>query len=100
MLRKPEIDEERDLFESVFDDDDDGTIPSGQLFSLRTGGSRDVTLTLPDGRRTTFTYSLVPSQCNSGDEVDFCATPMWTAPPGVNAQLRAITDNKLVYLLS
>jgi hypothetical protein len=29
-------------------------------FSLRTGGGRNVTLTLPDGRRTTFAFRLVP----------------------------------------
>src|SRR6185503_17717973 len=40
-----------DLFEEAGD---------AQFFSMRVGGGRDVTLTLPDGRRTTFAFYLEP----------------------------------------
>ena len=55
---------------------------------------------MPDGRRTTFAFSLVPDTCNSGDELALCARPVWTAPPGVNASLKPIVDNKLAFLLN
>ena len=45
---------------------------NGDPFNLRTGGGRDVTLTLPDGRRTTFTYSLQPAG-------NFRLSAVWTA---------------------
>ena len=50
-------------------------------FSLRTGGSRDITIDMPDtGRRVTFSYSLVPSGLAK-------LRALWTPPPGVNASL-------------
>ena len=60
----------------------------GDVFSMRVGGGRDVTLTLPDGRRVTFTYQLV----SSGGTRD---AAVWTAPPGVNATLRPTVDNTM-----
>jgi hypothetical protein len=36
------------------EEEDDNGLP--KVISIRTGGSRDVTLTLPDGRRTTFVF--------------------------------------------
>jgi hypothetical protein len=56
----------------------------GSTFSERNGGSRDVTLTLPNGQRTTFFYCLVPGSC---DLPGTCFTAQWQASPGVNATL-------------
>jgi hypothetical protein len=40
-----EFDEQRDIVESLFENEGDETIhPSGQLFSMRVGGGRNVTL--------------------------------------------------------
>lgn len=53
----------------------------GERFSLRTGGGRDITLTMPDsGQRVTFKYSLNPGGL-------FRLRAAWTPPPGVNASL-------------
>jgi RHS repeat-associated protein len=52
-------------------------------FSMRAGGGRDVTLTLPDGRRVTFTYS---EQVVNGFASYYQA--VWTPPPGVTASLK------------
>lgn len=49
--------------------------------SVRSGGGRDVTLTLPDGRRVT--YAFTPY----GPGSDFRAYATWTAPAGVTAKL-------------
>jgi RHS repeat-associated protein len=54
-------------------------------FSMRVGGNRDVTLTLPNGQRTTFSYYLAPGGCALG----LCAQATWAAAPGVNATLTA-----------
>ncbi len=59
---------------------------SGSTFSLRTGGSRDVTLTLPDGRRTTFQFQFAQGGCLSANYM-FCYRATWQAQPGINAQL-------------
>ena len=61
------------------------------------GGERNVTLTLPDGRRTTFYFYLEPTSCDRSD-VDLCAWPRWAAGPGVFASLRAVNDVKLAIL--
>jgi RHS repeat-associated protein len=60
-------------------------------FSMRVGGGRDVTLTLPDGRRTTFYYNLrQPNGLNLGT----CYAE-WSAAPGVNYSLVPLEDNRL-----
>ncbi len=77
------LDEERINKTPLFEDDassDDGT------FSLRVGGGRNVTLTLPDGRRTTFYYYEVSGGCGFG----LCALPRYQAAPGITATLRAV----------
>jgi RHS repeat-associated protein len=56
--------------------------------SIRAGGNWDVTLTLPDGRRTTFTFTV------NGVWPNFYAG--WQAPPGVSAKLEMIGNNQLV----
>ena len=49
-------------------------------FSQRTGGGRDVTLTLPNGQRTTFFFALTQVDVSS-------YSPQWIAAPGVTARL-------------
>ncbi|HEX3624130.1 MAG TPA: hypothetical protein VH280_01765 [Verrucomicrobiae bacterium] len=41
-------------------DDDSSDGGPEQTVSVRSGGGRDVTLTLPNGRQATFAYNLVP----------------------------------------
>ncbi len=62
----------------------------GKSFSLRTGGGRDVTLTLPDGRRVTFAFTLAVG--GSG------YTAVWKAPAGVHATLTPTVNNQLTVL--
>ena len=65
----------------------------GTPFSLRTGGSWDVTLTMPDtGRRVTFRFGLAQGT--------FTAQAYWTPPPGVNATLVPTVSPTLVTLFS
>jgi RHS repeat-associated protein len=52
--------------------------------SVRTGGGWDVTLNLPDGRRTTFLFSPRLTSDGSGN-----VYAQWTAPPDVHATLGA-----------
>jgi len=54
---------------------------SDDTFSERSGGSWDVTLTLPNGQITTFYFSPVPAN------EDGQYLPQWTAAPGVTATL-------------
>ncbi len=62
------IDEERTTVTALDTLDDSADLPAADPFdfSLRTGGGRDVTLTLPDGRRTTFYFTLVSSVFGDG----------------------------------
>ena len=75
------------------EDTSDITLAKGQ-FSLRVGGGRDVTLTLPDGRRVTFQFYFDgPTTCGSGFLYDnYCYEPKWKAPPGVYYTLTAVGD--------
>ena len=75
-----ELDEEREMV-----DGDEG------LFSQRVGGGRNVTLTLPDGRRTTFLFKL-----ESAGRFKFRAK--WTPPPGVTASLQPTASSELITL--
>jgi RHS repeat-associated protein len=59
---------------------------SDEVFSQRIGGGRNVTLTLPDGRRTTFSYYLR----QGGSECSGCYQAFWQAPPGVYATLTTL----------
>ena len=70
------------------DEEDDNGQP--KVVSVRTGGGRDVTLTLPDGRRTTFQFYFGPRcPCSSGDDSMACNRAFWQAPAGVNYTLTA-----------
>ncbi len=71
----------------------DSYVPVGesQSVSIRTGGARNVDITLPDGTRTTFTYSVEPSRM-------FEYQAVWTASPGVKATLKPLDSAKLFAL--
>ena len=62
--------------DAPFADDEEMDNGLPQVVSIRTGGGWDVTLTLPDGRRTTFAFTprLSPSECK--------AYAQWAPPPG------------------
>lgn len=77
-----EIDEQRTITEDL----------DSNFFSMRTGGDRNMTLTLPDGRRTTFYFTL--SSCGVGL---LCAS--WEAAPGVQDTLVTTQDNRLNVLI-
>lgn len=61
----------------------------GNTFSERVGGGRDVTLTLPNGQRTTFYFTLQPvGTLGTYDAI-------WQAAPGVTATLTPMGDIRL-----
>ena len=72
-----QIDEDRQIVTDFIDD---------EPFSLRVGGGRDVTLTLPDGRRTTFRYYLDAHSLGGVAGLTYAAK--WEAEPGVTATLQ------------
>lgn len=78
-----QIDDERIDTEDIDDEE----------FSLRVGGSWSVSLTLPNGRKTTFAFDLEP-----GPSDCFCLLPVWNAEPGVNATLTSLTSERLIVL--
>ena len=65
----------------------------GEIFSLREGGSRDVTITMPDGKRTTFTHSV-----RAEGQYFKTYKNYWTAAPGVYATLVPTCSNEIVAL--
>ncbi len=86
------MDVELDEFRrSMFDSD------SNSYFSMRDGGGRNVTLTLPDGRRTTFIFTLVKCE---GDEFGLCYTPKFISAPGVDAKLETKLPESLHMMLT
>src|SRR5437899_6910118 len=62
-----------------------------ESFSMRTGGGRDVTLTLPDGRRTTFSYTMVQGSCS--ELQGSCYNAVWVAEPGITASLTTLSPS-------
>jgi RHS repeat-associated protein len=62
----------------------------GNQFSERSGGSWDVTLTLPNGQITTFAFSIVAASEYGTYQAE------WTAAPGVTATLTTL-DNAILY---
>jgi RHS repeat-associated protein len=68
------------------DIDEEGPAYNGAYFSLCVGGSRDVTLTLPNGQRTTFYYYEEQVGYNEAD-------PYYYSPPGAHAQLTPVDAN-------
>jgi len=71
------LDETRDTVPDLGELEQDPISPPG-FFNERTGGGRDVTLTLPNGQRTTFYFY-----------VDSTGQAQWQAAPGVTATLTA-----------
>jgi RHS repeat-associated protein len=73
---------------------------------VRTGGGWDVTLTLPDGRRTTFVFNLIPTIYPDNNGLAYDA--VWLAEPGVTAKLKtaspttgqSLGDNSLMTLFN
>ena len=70
---------------------DEDRVPAADFFtdepfSLRVGGGRDVTLTLPDGRRTTFACQIQPE-----NEIPFSFRATWVSEPGVAAKLETFS---------
>jgi RHS repeat-associated protein len=81
------IDENRQTTNALVASGDDPYDGSANLFSLRTGGGRSVTLTLPGGQRTTFAFAPTFR--------DNFALAQWQSPPGVTATLTMITNNTI-----
>ncbi len=76
-----EMDAEIDEVRQPFADDE------GESASIRTGGGRDVTLTMPNGERVTFLFNL-----RQGLGYYYAE---WVAPPAIFARLTPIGDNRL-----
>src|SRR5258706_400215 len=72
------------------DEEDDNGLP--KVVSIRTGGGWDVTLTLPDGGRTTFAFN---PHYRSDDST---AMAYWDAPPGVTAKLEPLDTGVINFL--
>jgi RHS repeat-associated protein len=75
--------------QAPFGDDEDSGSGLPLTVSVRTGGSRDVTLTLPDGRRTTFAFAPSTGSLQ--------ATAAWKAAPGVTATLTPIGSSTIQF---
>jgi RHS repeat-associated protein len=81
--------EDREFVRPDSDDiDDTGPAYNGAYFSVRESGSRDITLTLPNGQRTTFYY--YEAAC---DSLNAYACSYYYAPPEAHAQLRPVDAN-------
>ena len=80
-----------------FDDlaDGPGTDSGPRELSVRTGGGRDVTLTLPDGRQTTFVFSPQPYPGDTGQGTIYQA--QWKPPGDVHATL-TMTGPDAIYV--
>jgi RHS repeat-associated protein len=85
-----QLDEQRTTYNasdpSVSLDGSDGSGAPTEI-SIRTGGGRDVTLTLPDGRQTTFQFT---PQEGFGEYF-----AEWTPPSDVHATLEMTADNTI-----
>ena len=81
-----------DLDVELYDirDDTARDITTDRRFSLRVGGPRDVTITLPTGQRVTFLHNWGPGDCSFG----LCVGPEFIGPPGMNVTLEAIGNHR------
>jgi RHS repeat-associated protein len=70
--------------QAPFADDEEGDNGLPNVVSIRTGGGWDVSLTLPDGRRTTFAFTP------QIDVLNYKAYARWTPPPDVHAKLTTL----------
>jgi RHS repeat-associated protein len=64
----------------------------GGICSVRCGGSRDVTLDLPDGRRGVFRFEL------EGGGMGFSYVGKWVPPAGFSCELHPLVSSELVLL--
>ena len=80
-VAEPELEEERSMMVDV----------EGNLCSVRSGGSRNITVTLSNGRRVTFVYTLV-----AGGSLSFSSFARWSAPLGVGATLTPTCSARLM----
>jgi RHS repeat-associated protein len=78
-----------DAGEAAFADEEEEANGLPKAISIRTGGGHDVTLTLPDGRRTTFAFS--PRY--KADEMKYYAE--WESAPGVRWGLRPLDSGEI-----
>lgn len=62
-------------------------------FSMRTGGSRDITVTMPDGKRLSFMYHV-----EQGGGYFPTYRALWRPAPGVYATLEPTCSNEIVAL--
>jgi RHS repeat-associated protein len=76
--------EDRGFIEPL-DIDEAGPGYTGTDFSMRVGGSRDITMTLPNGQRTTFYYYE-----QARGEIVY---PFYYSPPGLRYTLRPVNEN-------
>ena len=83
-FEKPNIDETRAEIDTQEGD---------ESFSIRTGGTRDVMVTLSTGQRVRFRFDLV-----QGGGWSFCYYATWKAPEGIHATLVPTCSNKLMTL--
>jgi RHS repeat-associated protein len=83
------LDETREDVPDVASGKGEGDSPSG-TFSMRTGGGYDVTLTMPNGQRTTFYFYLTNTEA-------FTYNPAWSSAPGITATLTAQGNPVLQY---
>ncbi|HVU09389.1 MAG TPA: LamG-like jellyroll fold domain-containing protein [Verrucomicrobiae bacterium] len=84
-----DLGETREDVEDVQGGDDDDDLPGGN-FSMLVSGGRNVTLTLPNGQRTTFYYQ--PVQIDNGHY-----QPAWQSAPGITAHL-GVQGNPIINL--
>jgi YD repeat-containing protein len=94
QFSKEKEDESSDVRFTTYEQRTTATDIDGTFFSLREGGLRDITLTLPDGRRTTFRFSLVAG----GGNEPFTYHARWTATSGIHATLTPTGDDRLIAL--
>ncbi|HKQ39002.1 MAG TPA: Ig-like domain-containing protein, partial [Verrucomicrobiae bacterium] len=66
-------------------------------FLVRAGGGRNISLTLPDGRRTTFRF-MFKEGASDGDVPCFCYEGLWVSSPGVQAVLAARDSTRIQFL--
>ncbi len=74
------------------EDREDIVTIEGGLCSVRCGGSRDVTLDLPDGRRGLFRFEL------EGGGMGFSYVGKWVPPAGFSGELHPLVSSELVVL--
>lgn len=83
-----ELDEDR---ETLRDEDTD------EMFQLRTGGGRNISLTLPGGPRLVFAFTLQPGASDGGVPC-FCYQAEWNPIQGLPVTLTALGNRELRFL--